>query len=84
MACAGQTRVRHMKDACNTLTGSPRARAGEATVDFFFWYNFSGLQHDTIHNRQPFGVPLKEKLLPEYLRQLGYSTHAVGKVICFD
>ena len=41
---------------------------------------FSGLQHDTIHNRQPYGVPLKEKLLPEYLRQLGYSTHAVGKV----
>ncbi|KAJ7373705.1 hypothetical protein OS493_011314 [Desmophyllum pertusum] len=27
-----------------------------------------GLQHDTIHNKQPFGVPLKEKLMPEYLR----------------
>lgn len=43
-------------------------------------YSLLGLQHDTIHNKQPFGVPLAEKLLPQYLRQLGYSTHAVGKV----
>ena len=40
----------------------------------------SGLQHDTIHNKQPVGVPLAETLLPEHLRQLGYTTHAVGKV----
>ena len=40
----------------------------------------AGLQHDSIHNRQPMGVPLKEKFLPQHLKALGYSTHAVGKV----
>ncbi|EDO49172.1 predicted protein, partial [Nematostella vectensis] len=38
-----------------------------------------GVQHDTLHNRQPFGVPLTEKFLPEFLREMGYQTHAVGK-----
>ncbi|XP_031548695.1 uncharacterized protein LOC116286353 [Actinia tenebrosa] len=38
-----------------------------------------GLQHDTIHNRQAMGVPLEEKFLPQYLREQGYKTHAVGK-----
>lgn len=28
---------------------------------------------------EPRGVPLTERFLPEYLRELGYSTKAVGK-----
>ena len=43
----------------------------------------SGLQHGPLHNQQPLGVPLKEKLLPEYLRERGYATHAVGQV-CYS
>jgi len=43
---------------------------------------YSGVQHGVFHNKQPSGLPENEKILPEYLKDLGYSTHAVGKV-CF-
>ena len=29
---------------------------------------------------QPYGLGLNETLMPQYLKQLGYATHAVGKV----
>lgn len=38
-----------------------------------------GLQHDVIYTYEPRGLPLNHTLLPEYLRTLGYTTHAVGK-----
>ena len=39
-----------------------------------------GMQHGVIMGGQPFGVGLDEKLLPQYLKEMGYATHAVGKV----
>lgn len=40
------------------------------------------MQHDVILASQPFGLGLvNETLLPQYLKELGYATHAVGKVI---
>lgn len=38
-----------------------------------------GLQHNVILGDTADGLPLNEKLLPEYMKELGYSTHLVGK-----
>lgn len=38
-----------------------------------------GLAHYVIPNDQPYGLGLEHKTLPEYLLDLGYSTHMVGK-----
>ncbi|XP_071831480.1 arylsulfatase J-like isoform X2 [Apostichopus japonicus] len=39
----------------------------------------TGMQTLTIGASRPYGVPLNFTMLPEKLRQLGYTTHAVGK-----
>ncbi|XP_043483338.1 arylsulfatase B-like [Leptopilina heterotoma] len=39
----------------------------------------TGMQHSVLLEPEPRGLPLTEKLLPEYLREVGYKTHAVGK-----
>lgn len=38
-----------------------------------------GMQRFVIPSEQPFGIGLDEKLLPEYLKEVGYSTNMVGK-----
>lgn len=37
------------------------------------------MQHRVLFGIETRGLPLSEKLLPEYLQELGYSTHIVGK-----
>jgi len=37
------------------------------------------MQHDVIQPDAPWGLPLDYKLMPQYLSELGYKTHAVGK-----
>ena len=40
--------------------------------------------HGVIKPEEPYGVSLDEKMLPQYLQEMGYATHIVGKVIKTD
>lgn len=37
------------------------------------------MQHLVILEPEPWGLPLTEKLLPQYLKEEGYKSHAIGK-----
>ncbi|XP_049271859.1 arylsulfatase J-like [Rhipicephalus sanguineus] len=39
----------------------------------------TGLQHSVIYNEEPRGLPLSDTLLPQWLADLGYVTHHLGK-----
>ncbi|XP_074032233.1 arylsulfatase B isoform X2 [Leptinotarsa decemlineata] len=39
----------------------------------------TGMQHTVLYGAEARGLPLSEKLLPQYLEELGYVNHIVGK-----
>lgn len=39
----------------------------------------TGMQHRVLYGAEPRGLPLTEKILPQYLKELGYVTRIVGK-----
>ncbi|WAR04166.1 ARSB-like protein [Mya arenaria] len=39
----------------------------------------TGLQHSVIFASQRYGLPLEEKIMPQWFQELGYRTHMVGK-----
>ena len=58
------------------------SKRGQYNLNIFFkgYYPSNvGLQHLKIHLSQPAGIYTQFKLLPEYLKELGYRTAMVGK-----
>ena len=50
------------------------------TAKTFLTHTWSlGLQENVLVGAAPYALSTKEKLIPEYLNTLGYSSHAVGK-----
>ncbi|BFG03161.1 arylsulfatase B [Drosophila madeirensis] len=39
----------------------------------------TGMQHSVLYAAEPRGLPLHEKILPQYLNDLGYTSHIAGK-----
>lgn len=39
----------------------------------------TGMQHSVIIGAEPWGLPLELELMPQYLKELGYETHIIGK-----
>ncbi|XP_066922222.1 arylsulfatase B-like [Clytia hemisphaerica] len=39
----------------------------------------TGMYHSVIRPEEPWGLSLDEKMLPQYLKEQGYTTHMVGK-----
>ena len=39
----------------------------------------NGMQNYVIVSDEPWGLPLDEKLMPEYFKDAGYETHLIGK-----
>lgn len=38
-----------------------------------------GMQHFPIDAGEPWGLDLSQKILPQYMKEGGYSTHLIGK-----
>lgn len=68
-------RATELKQSYSTHRCTP-SRASLLTGRYAFRF---GLGSDPISTANPQGMSLQEKLLPEFLKEAGYDTHAIGK-----
>ena len=59
---------------------SPFAESCLKFVYCKYYRSLLGMQSGAIYGDKAWGVGLEEKFLPEYLKEYGYKTHAIGKV----
>lgn len=57
----------------------PSCTPSRATIMTGKWAHKTGFQNYELHVSDPVGVPLSSKLMPEYMAELGYKSHMVGK-----
>ena len=57
----------------------PSCTPSRATIMTGKWAHKNGFQNYELHVADPVGVPLSNKLMPEYMADLGYKSHMVGK-----
>ncbi|CAN8008099.1 unnamed protein product, partial [Ixodes pacificus] len=43
----------------------------------------TGLQHTMVYPAEPWGLSPDFTIMPEYLKELGYASHIIGKVIVY-
>ena len=48
-------------------------------IEYYCTFSLIGMQHGVIQIAEDRGIPSQYKLLPAFLKDLGYTTHAVGK-----
>lgn len=57
----------------------PSCTPSRATIMSGKWAYKNGFQNYELHISDPVGLPLKNKLMPEFMVELGYKTHMIGK-----
>ena len=63
----------------DTFYSAPRCTPSRSSLLTGLYPHKTGMQRGNISPYRPYGLPTRFKLLPEYLKEKGYSSHLIGK-----